>query len=210
LAREVLGLERLHAVTGISMGGMQAFEWMVSYPAFVEKAVPIVGSPQSASYDLLLCHTLAQIIEQCQRAGCDNTGGLVRLVRMVAGLTPQERVRRMPRERVPELLKSAEEEARKEFDAANMLGQLRAMIGHDVTAPFGGSLEKAAGAVRAKVLVIVATQDHSVRPEPARRFAELLGATLHESPGDCGHSIFSCETAGLGQVINAFLGGPGK
>ena len=54
LATEVLHLKHLHAVMGISMGGMQTFEWMVKYPAFMDLAVPIVGSPRLTSYDLLL------------------------------------------------------------------------------------------------------------------------------------------------------------
>src|ERR1700747_3100682 len=53
-ATEVLHLSRFHAVMGISMGGMQTFEWIVAYPEFMELAIPMFGSPQSTSFDKLL------------------------------------------------------------------------------------------------------------------------------------------------------------
>ena len=52
LLTEVLGVRHLHAVMGISMGGMQTFEWITAYPGFMDRAVPIVGSPRLGSYDL--------------------------------------------------------------------------------------------------------------------------------------------------------------
>ncbi len=39
-----LGIERLHAVIGPSMGSFQAIEWATRYPERVERLVPVIGS----------------------------------------------------------------------------------------------------------------------------------------------------------------------
>src|SRR6185369_9406579 len=54
LLTQVLKIDRAKAIVGISMGGMQVFQWLVAYPNFMEKAIPIVGTPRPAPYDVVL------------------------------------------------------------------------------------------------------------------------------------------------------------
>jgi len=41
---ESLGITKLHAVMGASMGSLQAYEWAAAYPQMVERVIPVIGS----------------------------------------------------------------------------------------------------------------------------------------------------------------------
>jgi homoserine O-acetyltransferase len=47
---ESLGIKRLKAVVGASMGALQAYEWAASYPEMVERIIPVIGSPAADPY----------------------------------------------------------------------------------------------------------------------------------------------------------------
>jgi homoserine O-acetyltransferase len=49
---EHLGISRLLAVTGGSMGGMQALEWAVSYPEWVASAIPIATTSRHSAQQI--------------------------------------------------------------------------------------------------------------------------------------------------------------
>ncbi len=49
---EHLGIERLLAVTGGSMGAMQALEWTVAYPDAVAAAIPIAGTARHSAQQI--------------------------------------------------------------------------------------------------------------------------------------------------------------
>ncbi|MFB3827401.1 MAG: alpha/beta fold hydrolase [Bryobacteraceae bacterium] len=212
LLTRVLKIPRLRAVVGISMGGMQAFQWMVAYPEFLDRAVPVAGSPKLTSYDLLLWQAEIDAI----RADRDWRGGNYRRppaagLRAVAGIhelaltTPEYRARETAPAAFAGFYASLEKQAVEGMDANDRIRQLEAMMSHDVSRAFGGNLRNAAAAVRAKTLVVVALRDHMVNPRPALEFAKLLQAATLELDSDCGHLSPGCEESKVVPRVAAFL-----
>jgi homoserine O-acetyltransferase len=207
LLTRVLHLDHVKAVMGISMGGMQAFQWALSYPAFMDKVIPIVGSPQLAPYDLLLWQANLDAIRRDPdyKNGDYTQEPVLATVQELADLeltTPELYNRDTTRK---QFLESIGKRSPPAFGANNRVRQLEAMMGHDVAVPFGGSMEKAAQALKSKMLVVINVHDHMVTPGPAVEFAKLARAELLELRGDCGHRAPSCEQDRAGAAIARFL-----
>jgi len=208
LLTEVLKIEHVKAVVGISMGGMQTFQWMVSHPGFMDLAIPIVGSPRLAPYDLLHWQTqIDAITTDPAWKGGDYQENPARVAGAAFGAilltTPEHYNRTTRREEVLASLERAKSVAG--FDANDKIRQTQAMMALDVSRGVGGSLEKAAAAVKARVLVIVATADHVVTPGPAIEFATLLGAPVVTLDNDCGHLAPGCEPERVNRAVAEFL-----
>jgi homoserine O-acetyltransferase/O-succinyltransferase len=210
--REVLTrifhLNHVQAVIGISMGGMQTFQWMVSFPDFMDKAIPIVGSPQLAPYDLILWQ--AQVDAIMNDRGWNN-GKYSRNPARAADAefgallltTPDNYNTHMTRRQVFEELEK--EKKQPGFDSNNKIRQAQAMMALDVTKEFAGSMKRAAVSVKARVFVIVAKLDHVVTPGPALEFANLLHSQLLVLESDCGHMAPGCESQKVNQAVADFL-----
>jgi homoserine O-acetyltransferase len=207
LLTRTLQITHIKAVMGISMGGMQTFQWALSFPDFMDKVIPIVGSPQLAPYDLLLWQANLDAIQKDPewRNGDYREEPVLSTVQELADLaltTPEQYNQNTSRK---QFFESIGKRSVPVFGAANRVIQLQAMMGHDVSTPFGGLMDKAAAAVKAKMLVVVNVRDHMVTPGPATQFAKLAKAQLLELKGDCGHKAPSCEEAKIGSTIARFL-----
>jgi len=201
LLTKVLKIDHVKAVAGISMGGMQTFQWIVSYPDFMDKAIPIVGSPRLAPYDLMLWQAqIEALMRDRDWKGGNYAANPARALDFAFGelllTTPTDYNRHKTREQVFADLEKARRDT-KRFDANDKIRQTQAMMQLDVSRDFG--------AVKAKVLVVVAKFDHVVTPGPATEFAKLLGAKLIELEGDCGHLATSCESPKLTEAVTQFL-----
>ena len=59
LVTETLGIKRLHAILGMSMGGMNAWQWAETYPDAVDGVMPVVSLPIKVSGRNLIWRHLA-------------------------------------------------------------------------------------------------------------------------------------------------------
>ena len=205
LVTETLGLSSLRGVMGISMGGMQAFEWAVSYPGFAEKIVSIASSPRLASYDIVLWETVLRMLSVYQKCQCQEAVSALMGISFLTGNSPDYHARVSPRDSVPEIISRMDNQVFAVPIAQNLAVQIRAMIGHNVAAPYDDSMERAATRIKADVLVIVTPEDHVVTPAPALQFAETLGAEAIQLPNDCGHNGLRCDSQMLSRATQTFL-----
>lgn len=210
LATETLGLRHLHAVMGISMGGIQTFEWMVDYPDFMDVAIPLVGSPRPNSRDLLLYRTSADAVKsdpawQRGRYTQPIAAPVAEMIWQLNLSTPKNYERMHPTEGFSTVYAGMYSNGLLPFDANDWLAQLDAIVHLDVS--HGDTMQAAAKRVKARVFVVNAAQDQMVNPKPALDFAALLGAKTMVLEGDCGHLAISCEAAKLDPAVRGFLDG---
>lgn len=52
-----LGVKKLHAVMGASMGAQQSYEWAAAYPDMVQRLIPVIGSAHSDGWVIAMMQT---------------------------------------------------------------------------------------------------------------------------------------------------------
>ncbi len=222
-----MGIDRLAAVVGGSVGGMQVLQWMITYPGMVERAVCIATgsskSTQGLAFDVV---GRGAIVSDPDWQGGDyyDTGrapvkGLAhaRKIGHITYLSQEIMARKFGRERsekdsvfqVESYLEYKGRKFTERFDANSYLRIMEAMDDFDLVERFG-SLERALQNVDARVLVVALSSDWLFPPE---RSVELASALLRggKSVACClldapyGHDGFLIETEQLSRVVRAFL-----
>lgn len=216
LATEVLHLTHLHAVMGISMGGMQTFEWVVAYSDFMDEAIPMAGSPQSTAYDKLLWTAQIDAIEMDPAWNLGNPTGplkdglaLSEEIGSMALTSPAYRVAHTSPKDFDVFLSEMKNKSGGSGGLAwDMIRQREAIISLDIPTEFGVTLTEAAKKAHAKVLVIISPQDHMVNPTPALDFASAISAPVVTLDSPCGHIALDCIS--VGPTVAHFLADPGS
>lgn len=215
LATETLHLTHVHAVMGISMGGMQTFEWLIAHPDFMDVAIPMAGSPQSTSYDKLEWTTQIDALKadpewKDGKGAKPMTAGyrVFAEIESIQITSPAYRVAMTPPGDFAAFLTTTTgEHAGNALTACDEIRQRQAIMSLNLPVEFGAaSIAEVAKRTRAKVLVVVSPEDHMVNPYPAITFAQAIGAPILRLDTSCGHLALDCVS--VGPIVAAFLDNP--
>ncbi len=234
LLMDDLGIPRWYAVTGGSMGGMQALQWAVAYPDRVQRCIPIATthrlSAQSIGFDAV-GRVAVMSDPNWQDGNYYDTGnkpvnGLA-LARMVAHITylseqsMHEKFGRSlrhaeeylykfdPEFSVETYLQHQGDEFVKRFDANSYLYITKAMDYFDLAAG-AESLVAAMAGVQARFLVIAFTSDWLFPTAQSREIVRALrrngaGVSFVEIESSYGHDAFLLEAEEITRLIKGFL-----
>ncbi len=201
---EHLGIRRLHAVVGWSMGGMQALEWSLQFPNAVDRVVSIAGTPRMGTYEMYAIRTMLTILDLGTRSGTSQDTLAVHLAGLwhTIATTPANE-NTLSRDSVPAMIAN---EARVDWvplhPEDNRL-MLEAVSGYDGL----GEVRRSKTTTRPRTLLVFMPEDHVNTPESFREYARITGADTVAFQSRCGHMAPVCETEAIGVHVRAYLDG---
>ncbi len=229
-----LGIDRLAAVIGGSMGGMRAIEWAATHPARVDRCIVLASTAYATADQIAWCQPqLLAIRSDPDFAGGDYYGtgrspetglGLARRIAHITYRTETELSERFGRRHqagedpfgagergrfaVESYLDHHAGKLARRFDANSYLVLTEAMNSHDVGRGRGG-LEAALGAVLADTTIVSVDTDRLYPPRLSDEMAAALPqATRARIESVFGHDGFLIEEAQVGAVVTAALERP--
>ncbi len=232
-----LGIEQLFCVTGGSMGGMQALQWVASFPERCCTAVPIACAAKHSAQNIALNEVGRQAIMadpdwregRYQEQGANPVGGLA-VARMAAHITYlsesalQRKFGRSLQDRsnvtygfdadfqVESYLRHQGQAFVERFDANSYLYITRAIDYFDLAADYDGVLANAFRGVETRFCVISFTSDWLYPTSENRAIVRALAAvaanvSFVEVVSDKGHDAFLLDEPDMFETLRGFLSG---
>jgi homoserine O-acetyltransferase/O-succinyltransferase len=230
---ESLGIRKLHAVMGASMGAIQSWEWAAAYPDMVERIVPVIGAAEAGPYLIEWLNVWgAPIMLDPKWNRGDYYGkdepveGLALALKIVTiharhhgwaattfdrkwAAADRDPAKAWENKYAIEAAIDQVAAARAKVSDANSFLYL-AKANQLFVAGHKGSLEDGLNAVKARVLLVPAASDLLLFPDYSRQAMEILrkqGKSVEyvEIPGDGGHLDGVLAVARQGEAIRKFL-----
>jgi len=222
---DYLGIDRLLAVAGGSMGAMQALQWTIAYPASVAAAIPIAGTARHSAQQIAFNEVGRQAIMADPDWSEGNYYGKrppargLAVARMVGHITYMSdesmrekfgrRLRDQNQFEVESYLRYRGTQFVDRFDANSYLYITKAMDYFDPAAD-AHSLTAAFERVQARFLVISFTSDWLY---PSYQSLEVVRAlrgrncdvAYCELPSNYGHDAFLVNVAEQSELVRGFL-----
>ncbi|WP_370297819.1 homoserine O-acetyltransferase MetX [Qipengyuania mesophila] len=232
---DALGIERLHAVVGGSMGGMQALSLAANWPERAERVLVIASTSRHSAQNIAF-HELGRqaIMADPRWNGGDYYGGEapdngLAVARMAAHITYlseealTEKFGRNLQDRdaktfgfdadfqVESYLRYQGSGFTRRFDANSYLYITRAMDYFDLAEEHGGRLADAFAEARARFCLVSFDSDWLYPPSESRHVVHALNAagaavSFVELSAPHGHDSFLLDVPALDRVIGGFLG----
>ncbi len=231
---EHLGIKKLLAVTGGSMGGMQALQWPISYPDSVRFSIPIAttarSSPQQIAFNEVRRRAVMSDPKWNNGDYYNNESpkdglSLARMIGHITFLSEEAMRRKFGRKlqnkkrysfdfstdfEVESYLHYKGDKFVERFDANSYLYITRAIDYFDLTNGGQMSLKDSFENVKSKFLVISISSDWLYPPYQSKEIVRALEAnsvevTYSEIKSSYGHDAFLLEPGQLNHIILDFL-----
>lgn len=232
---DYLGVERLLAAVGGSMGGMQVLEWAASHPARLRSAVVIASAARHSAQNIAFHEVGRQAIMADPKwrggdyyAASDPPAAGLAVARMAAhitylseeGLTAKFGRRLQSRDalsfgfdadfQIESYLRHQGIRFVERFDANSYLYITRAMDYFDIAERHDGSLATAFQSTATRFCVVSFTSDWLYPTSESRRIVHALNAanahvSFVEIESSFGHDAFLLEVPEMNRVVDGFL-----
>jgi homoserine O-acetyltransferase len=227
-----LGIKKLFAVIGGSMGGTQVLQWSVTYPDSLSKAIVIASTARSSPQQIAFSEVgrMAILSDPDWNNGDYYSGNApihgLALARMIGHITylsddsmHQKFGRRLQDKQKPDYnldfdfqvesyLHYQGQSFTKRFDANSYLYITKALDYFDLAVT--GSLIEGMKNAKAKFLIVAVSSDWLYPPYQSKEVVSALSAndidvTYREIESNYGHDAFLLESGQLGYIIGNFL-----